>query len=184
MSLPLSNDTAYSIGRWLHWLAAIIFVVMVVGTDIWTDLAESSDQREVLDFWHIGLGAAFVILLFFRIGWVVRYPERRTQFDSRWQAIAARSNHWALYILMVLMPLSGVVSQLFAGDPVSLFGFAPIHLADVILDINEGILADDVAEYSEELHLFLKWPIYTLLSLHILGALTHWLKSFIKRKFS
>lgn len=184
MSLSLSKDISYSIGRWLHWLTAIIFLVMVIGTDLWTDFADSSDQREVLDFWHIGLGMSFVILLPFRIGWVIRYPELRTVFDSRWQAIAARTNHWGLYVLMILMPLSGIVTQLFAGEPISLFGYLPIPLPEAVWEINEGIFADDVAEYSEELHLFLKWAIYTLLSLHVLGALTHWLKSAYKRRVS
>lgn len=182
MSLPLTQDTTYLIGRWLHWLAAFVFLVMLIGTDLWSDYADSSDQREVLDYWHIGLGMSFVLLLFFRIGWVIRYPERRTRFDSHWQAVAARSNHWALYILMILVPLSGILSQLFAGDPISLFGNLPLHLTDAVLDINEGILADDMAEYGEEFHLILKWPIYALLSFHIVGALSHWLGSIFKRR--
>ena len=177
-----SKDTAYIIGRWLHWLAAVLFLMMVVGTDIWTSYAESREQREVLDYWHISLGSIFVILLFFRIGWVILYPELRTHFDSRWQAIAARSNHWALYCLMIAMPLSGLVTQLFSGDPVSLFGQTLLVMPEAVFDINEGIFADDAAEYSEILHLFLKWPIYTLLCLHILGALTHWLKSALQRR--
>ncbi|MEH6470128.1 MAG: cytochrome b/b6 domain-containing protein [Halopseudomonas sp.] len=180
--MSLSNDTSYLIGRWLHWLAAVIFILMVVGTDIWTDFAESSDQREVLDFWHVGFGVAFVVLLFFRIGWVVAYPERRTHFDSRWQALAARTNHWALYLLMVMVPLSGILGQLWEGGQLSLFGVGAIELSEQILDIDEGILADDMAYYSEEVHLFLKWPIYILLSLHISGALSHWLMSKLKRK--
>jgi cytochrome b561 len=176
MKLPPASKTTYRIGRRLHWLAAVIFIVMVVGTDIWTDFAKTSDQREVLYFWHIGLGYGFCLLLFVRIGWMIRYPELMTRFATTWQALVARTNHYALYFLMAAMPLSGMVGELWEGERISLFGLLPIYLSDSVLAINEGILADEIAEWCEEIHIFLKWPIYLLLSLHIAGATMHWLK--------
>lgn len=164
-----SNDFAYAFGRWLHWLSAVIFILMVIGTDIWAEFTRNGVDRDLLYYWHTSIGLLFFYLLFLRIGWVLVFPERRTQFEYRWQAIMARINHFGLYFLMVAVPLSGLLSELAVSEAVRVFGL-------LSLDAGEWLLNDDLAYYSEEAHLLLKWAVYALLSLHVLGALSHWLK--------
>ena len=181
MSGSISNDQTYLIGRWLHWIAALVFVVMVIGSDYWTLQTSNSDERELFYFWHIGVGMLFSLFLLLRIGWMVAYPELRTQFDSRWQYIAARTNHYALYTLMILLPLTGVLTRLFDGKDISFFGWLPIELGEWIWDEPWDERIEDWQLYAEEIHLFLKWAVYVLLSLHVLGSLSHWWKKRIKR---
>lgn len=177
MSQRFTSDTTYAFGRWLHWLSAIIFIVMVVGTDIWAEYTNNNADREALYYWHISIGVLFLYLLFLRIGWVFVFPERRTHFEYRWQAAMARINHFGLYFLMVAVPLTGLISELAGDETIQIFGL-------LTLGGGEWLLSADLAYYSEETHLLLKWGVYALLGLHVLGALTHWLESRFKSSLS
>lgn len=160
-------ENAYRLGRALHWATAIVFIVMLVTTDVLRELASNSAERRELYYWHMSIGVAFLYLLFFRYGWVILHPETRTRFASRWQAVMARANHFFLYTLMILVPLSGFLSSLADGDEVPLFKL-------FTMTGGEWLLNDDLAYYGEELHIWLRWPCYALLAFHALGALSHW----------
>ena len=82
---------------------------------------------------------------------------------------------------MIAMPAIGLIGELAEGTQVSFFGLLPWGVSEEILDLNEGIWADDVAYFGEDTHLWLKWPIYAVLALHVLGAMSHWLKKWMKK---
>lgn len=177
MSQRFSDDATYTFGRWLHWLSAIVFILMVVGTDILAEYTRNSGDRNELYYWHISIGVLFLYLLFLRIGWVFVFPERRTHFAYRWQAIVARINHFGLYFLMIAVPLAGLLSELADAEQARVFGL-------FTLGGGEWILNENLAFYAEEIHLQLKWAVYGLLSFHVLGALSHRLKGLLSRQSS
>ncbi len=168
MSRLRNPENAYRIGRILHWVTAIVFIVMLVSTDILIEVASNSAERRELFYWHESFGVAFLYLLFFRFGWVLVYPETRTEFHNRWQAFAARSNHYFLYTLMILVPTSGFISALADGDTIPLFKL-------FTMQGGEWIVNEDLGYYLEELHLWLRLACYVLLGAHVLGAVSHWL---------
>ncbi len=160
-------DLAYRIGRILHWVTAIFFMVLLLSTDIAREIVSNSAERRELYYWHMSFGLIFLYLLTFRIGWVVIFPETRTQFAFRWQAISARINHFLLYTLMIAMPISGFLFTLADGDEIPL-------LKLFILQPGEWLLSEDLGYYGKEAHIYLTWAAYGLMTLHAAGALTHW----------
>ncbi len=83
----------------------------------------------------------------------------------RWQEIAARLNHWALYALLFALPLSGWLMSSAANRPASWFGLA--QLPDFI--------APDPGSRrcSRRLHELLVNVLFVLVGLHVAAALKH-----------
>lgn len=171
----ISTDAGYRAARVLHWLTAAIFMLMLVITTLAAEMASNSAERQEIHYWHMSFGVLFLYLLTFRYfgAWVL--PTTRTQFNSRWQAVMARTNHWFLYSLMVMVPTSGLLFTLAEGDAVPLFKL-------FILEPGEWIINEEVGFYLSELHIWLKWPCFVLLGAHTLGAISHWLQKRIKSR--
>ena len=120
----------------------------------------------MLYYWHKSFGLSFCYLLFFRIGWVVLFPETRSEFTSRWQRYMARTNHFCLYALMIAVPLSGFIFTMADGEEVpffSVFTMVP----------GEAIYHEDVGFYGKEVHIWLINASYVFLVLHALGAMLY-----------
>lgn len=171
----ISSDSGYRAARILHWLTAAIFILMLVVTAIAVEFTSNSSERHLLYYWHMSFGVLFLYLLTFRYfgAWVL--PTTRIQFSSRWQAIMARTNHWFLYSLMVLVPTSGLLFTLADGDAVPLFKLFSLVPGEWIID-------EDTGFYLGELHAWLKWPCFLLLGAHSLGAISHWLQGKLKAR--
>jgi len=82
----------------------------------------------------------------------------------RWQATLARITHVLLYVVLLLMPLSGYLGSVWSGYPVKYFG---IMLPDwnwknpALKDLASGV------------HLATSWVLATAVALHVAGALKH-----------
>jgi cytochrome b561 len=83
----------------------------------------------------------------------------------RWQAIAARVNHWALYALLFALPITGWLTSSAANRPVSWFGL--VQLPDFVAP-DAGL-----KEAFEEAHEVLVVLLLTLVVLHVAAALKH-----------
>ncbi len=82
-----------------------------------------------------------------------------------WQRVAAKSIHAALYIVLLLLPLSGWVYSNAAGYPVVYLGWIPLP---TLVAKNK-----EVADVLMERHEFLGWCLLLLAGLHIAAALKH-----------
>ncbi|WP_210397899.1 cytochrome b [Motiliproteus sediminis] len=171
----VTSERGYKIARFLHWFTAAIFIVMLIATYFAAQWASNSSERALVYYWHMSFGVLFLYLLTFRYFGAFVLPTTRTHFDSRVQAIMARTNHWFLYTLMIIVPTSGLFFTLADGDPVPFFKL-------FTLEPGEWLIHEDAGYYLGELHIWLKWPCLVLLVLHSLGAMTHWLMGVLKAK--
>ena len=132
--------------RTLHWLmAALILAMLFVGVA----MVSSITLRPALLALH----------RLFR-----RTPALPDDLPA-WQRFAARASHWALYALMLAMPLVGWAMVSAAGNPVVLWG-------DVRLP---PIAAHDPALYSvlRSAHAWLARALLAVILLHLSAALYH-----------
>jgi cytochrome b561 len=74
---------------------------------------------------HKSTGVVLGLLILARIGWRLwRRPPAWPSSMPKWQRSAARLGHGALYVCMVVMPLSGYVASNFSKYGVKFFGHA------------------------------------------------------------
>lgn len=154
------------IARALHWLIAGLAVI-VVGLGLMIPLAarESATRAAVL-LPHRSLGLVILALTVFRIAWRLRHPPPPLPAGFPWiEVAAARTDHMLLYLIFLVMPLSGYINAAAAGLPVSLFGITAIP---PLLPMNYrlSLIADAV-------HLAAQFALYGVVGLHVAAVLYH-----------
>ncbi len=93
--------------RLLHWsVAAIIVFMLVLGT--YMTGVDDLMRRFALTQTHKSWGFVVFVLALARIGWRLANPVSPAEpAGAAWERLAARGAHWALYGLMLWMPLTG-----------------------------------------------------------------------------
>ena len=73
---------------------------------------------------HKSIGLTIAAFVVVRLAWRLTHRVAAPEFLPAWQRRAARLNHALLYVLMLLVPLSGYLGSAFSGYPVKYFGIA------------------------------------------------------------
>ncbi len=109
--------------RTIHWLmAALIFVALPLG--VWASLLPSGGGARIeILFFHKSIGVTVLGLIALRIVWrlIVGAPAYAEPLGKLTQ-VASRAGHFALYALMIAMPVSGYLGSTAGGRAVSWFG--------------------------------------------------------------
>lgn len=153
------------LARTLHWSIALLVLVQVpLG---WLASAwELSPAKLHLFVWHKSLGVLVLVLMVLRIGW--RSTHRAPPWPrgmTRTERTAAHLTHAALYLVLVLLPVTGLIINSAAGVPFSVFWLVPLpSLAEP---------SEAVAQTAARVHLGLSLALAALLALHVGAALRH-----------
>lgn len=106
----------------LHWIIAILIIGML-GLGLYMKALPVSLEKLKLYGWHKEFGLLVLMLATFRVGWrfaniTPALPGDMPLLDK----FLAHSVHFALYILMFAMPITGWLLTSAAGLPPSFFG--------------------------------------------------------------
>jgi len=153
--------------RALHWLMAAIILVAIVPGVIAALLPEEASARHELLLVHKSLGMTALALVIVRAVYraFVGAPPYGDSIGPLTRA-AARAEQYALYALMVAMPVSGYLTSTAGGHEVSWFG----------LFSWPALVAPDktLARVADQTHYWLAWTIGALLALHVAAAAWHY----------
>lgn len=152
-----------AVAKWLHWLIALIVLVMLTAGWGLGDLADE-ELVEVIKI-HSGLGTLVLVLMLFRWGWRMTHQPPEPEPMPAWQRKMASLMHWAFYGLLVLQPVFGILQAAYINFSVKAFGL-----------INYSGLAEDneeVAHLFHELHEVTAMLLVLLVLAHILVAIYH-----------
>jgi cytochrome b561 len=167
-----TRDVVYDpVTRRVHWLNAVLALVTIMLAWGITGAARHSPPRGWLITLHGSCGIAILALLVFWAGWRLRHRSPSLRPALNWfEAGLARATQAALFLLFIVMPVSGYVSLAAAGVAVSLFGIVGIPpLVPLSGRLSQAAIA---------VHLAGQFLIYGLVALHIGAALLH---GFIRR---
>lgn len=167
MSNTVERYSGFS--RALHWLSALlIFGLFGVGLYM-TGLDKADPSRGDIYGLHKSIGVLSLLLVILRLLWfrVATAPALPSVFDAKEKAVM-KGLQGALYLLMLLIPISGYVMSVSAGHPVSFFGLFELP---ALLGENKS-----VAGFAHEAHEILSWAIIVIVVLHMAGAVKHRLK--------
>ena len=162
-----SNLTKWSFAsRFFHWISAILLLIT------WTMILLYDNLDSKL---YIGLHKAFgVSLLFWMIARVINRLFSKAPpavVMPKWQMLLSQLSHFALYTLLIAMPIAGLLMSLYGGRPVDIFGIFQIP---VFVTPDRGL-----ARLFNDWHTDIIWPmIIAFTVLHIGAALYH---QFVKK---
>jgi cytochrome b561/polyisoprenoid-binding protein YceI len=167
----------------LHWaIAAAIVSNLFIGWWMTGALDEAGTRARAIAAFqlHKSIGLTVLVLSLMRLLWRLTHkPPSLPTGMAPWERFAAKATHWAIYALMVVVPLSGwtyVSSQWADGKalnvPTLWFGlFAVPHLFDAHAMADAARAA--VAGRNEAAHFYLAWSMAGLFVLHVAAALKH-----------
>jgi cytochrome b561/polyisoprenoid-binding protein YceI len=179
-----SNEQRYTaVAIVLHWaIAAAILANLLIGWWMKSAIGETATQARAIAAFQLHKSIGLTVLLVTALRLVWRFTHKPPPLPAgmaRWERFAARGTHWAFYILMVLVPLSGwtyVSSQWADGKPLNVptlwFGLFQVpHLFDAHAMTDAARAA--VSQRNAAAHYYLAWSMAGLFVLHVAAALEH-----------
>lgn len=162
-----SEATKYKIpARIIHWTMALIILGMIPIGFLMLNEALGRPLRNTMFITHKNLGVVMLLLIFVRLAYRWRNPPQLRPVPlPAIQELAAKATHLGLYVMLLVMPLSGYI-RVRAG------GF-PIEALDAM-----GIPAlvprsDALAAFAKTVHFYAAYGIIILIAMHVGAAAFH-----------
>ena len=165
--MPLKNTREEwgSVSMALHWLVVVLILMMAVIGLTMGDLPNGPDKIWVYAL-HKSIGITILALVVLRLAWrLYAGAPAAVAGTPGWQERTASLTHWALYALLLAMPLSGWVLNSASGFPLQWFGL-----------FNLPALTGrdhDLHELAAEVHELLFWILVALVVAHAAAAFYH-----------
>ncbi|MDZ7735622.1 MAG: cytochrome b [Gammaproteobacteria bacterium] len=148
----------------LHWLMLLLFIGVYATVEL-HEIYEQSRTGDLFMFWHFQFGYAIFALVWIRL--ILRLASRVPPADPNLPALMqqlARGMRILLYLLMILMPVTGWLTLGAEGHESTFLGLN--------VPILSG-LGHSFGEIVEEVHEIVGIAGYFLIGLHTLAALFH-----------
>ena len=159
-----TKDSYGLVARLLHWLMAILIIGLIIVGLIMTELPKGDLKSQIYQI-HKAIGAIVLILLVFRLFWRLFNPVPEPLSIDLRERLLARLMHLALYALIFIQALSGIIMSQAHGYAVSVFGWFELPTL-----VNKS---KDLAEAAEEVHEIV-WIVLAIgIALHAIAALKH-----------
>ena len=183
----MNNNIKYTnVAIALHWLIGIAILFMFVLGWFMTELPKETPKTTRFDIFNLGLitwgveeeqsqrsfyfnlhksvGLSLLMLIVLRMYW--RFTHRPPAFLNSmklWEKRLAKATHHSLYLLMFLIPLSGIIMSAGSKYGIKWFGIKVIP----------GFDDKAIRELFYEFHEIFGLLLLLILILHILGAVKH-----------
>ncbi len=170
----------------LHWLIGFAILLMFALGFWMSELPKDLPKTETLDLFNLGLytmplgepmsprafyfnlhksiGVTLLVLIVFRLYW--RFANRAPAFPATmqpWEKKLADFVHKLMYLLMVVMPVSGILTAINSKYGVLWFG----------VPVLGGLDNPDMREIFKEAHEAIGTLLLVLIGLHIAAAIKH-----------
>lgn len=153
------------VARFLHWTMALLIAAQATLGWIGHDMVRSQAKLELMTA-HKSLGITLLLLVLLRLLWRATHAAPPHPAGApRWELLAARLSHAALYLLLIAIPLSGWLAASTSLVPWKLWWVIPWP---DIAPVNEQL-----HEVAEELHEVLVNVLIAVLVVHVGAALQH-----------
>ena len=150
------------VAKLFHWLTFIILIIQIP-LGFYLVRLDFSDLRVTLDEVHVIGGIIVFYLTLFRL--IYKFFNKSPNFSSEsfiGQKFIAKVNHFALYVVILTVTLSGIFKKLYNGEKLDFFIFK--------IRIDDNF---DLADKFYEIHILSNYSLIALISLHILAVIFH-----------
>jgi cytochrome b561 len=148
----------------LHWVLAALIVFMA-GLGWWMMTVEHEPGGRRWFELHQSIGLILFTLVLLRALWRLGHrPDALPASVPAWQVRLSGITQALLYVMMFILPLTGLFGSLFSRQGIVFFGNPLPH----------GVTPTrSTAHFLFETHSWLVWVLVALVALHVIGALKH-----------
>ncbi|MCH9765625.1 MAG: cytochrome b [Alphaproteobacteria bacterium] len=161
------RDTAQGYGivsRVLHWLLAIVIVVLFALGWWMVGLDYTSAYYNLAPAWHEAIGILVLLAMTLRVGWRIANTKPDSDHLTLFEQRASVLMHWALYAVIFAVLISGYLISTADGRAIEIFG--PLRVPSLIY-------APGIESLSGKIHRILSYVTIGLAGLHTGAALKH-----------
>ena len=151
--------------RLMHWVTAgLMLCVFALAFSI--DLATSRAAHTAFLQLHRSVGLTVWVVTLFRLAWrhVAKYPDWPSDM-SQTMRVAAMASEYALYALLLVQPILGILQTNAHGDRVNLFFIGQLP---ALIEKNRPL-----AQLLSTVHRAVGFSLLSLIALHVSAALFH-----------
>lgn len=160
----MTNDNYDTLAKSLHWLMALMIIALWCVGLVLEDLPKGDFKGQMFAV-HKGIGVIVLVLTVVRLAWRATHPAPALPNSmGGTEQLAAKAGHLALYGLMILIPVAGILMSQAGGRPVVVAGLT----LPTLVGKDEGL-----HEVFEEAHAILAWILALVLAGHVGAALRH-----------
>ncbi len=141
-----TKSTSTQYGRMaviIHWSSALAVILAFAAGFVVANLAPAAQQGPIL-IAHITLGLIVFALTLLRIVWWVAADKRPRPVDGqpRWQELTASAVHGLLYVILILMASSGIVTIILSNALPTILSGGPVpDMSALIPRVAHGIMS-------------------------------------------
>ena len=150
-----------------HW-SLVIGVIGLFAVGAWmVDLDYYSNWYHEAPFWHKSVGVIVVGAMVLRWAWnhVSKTPKTYAGVESAWAQYAIKAMHASLYVLVVLIGISGYLISTAEDQGIMVFNWFEVPALFPAFENQADIMGD--------VHEWLANALIALVTLHFVGALKH-----------
>jgi cytochrome b561 len=165
---PVSYSTGQKV---LHWMIAALIVAQVIIGILIVQVLKPGPVTNVFYEVHKSFGLSILALALVRVA--VRWRRGAPSMVEGlpvWQRVAARTSHYALYVLIVIVPLAGWTATSTCCPPVRYFWTVDVTLP---VEVEEGEDRMEAAKPIFRIHRTLALTLAGLVLIHAGAALHH-----------
>jgi cytochrome b561 len=111
----------------LHWTTVLLVVVAYIASVGGSETRIYSSANDFSRSLHELLGMSVFALTLLRVSWRALFPPPKSPEMPAWMELGARLGHWAIYALLILVPLTSIFGAWFEGHPLTLLGLGNIQ---------------------------------------------------------
>jgi len=144
-----------------HWLSALLVLLIIAlpyGADFFASLLGGKGNVFTL---HKSLGIVVLLLTLLRLAYRGRKIPPQQLEQSPAQRFAAKAGHGLLYLLLLMMPISGL---LFGSKPINLFW---------LVEIGPLPFSSNVRGVAKDVHILGQYVLFAMILGHAAVALWH-----------
>ena len=115
MSLRNSSSTYGRLTKGLHWIVVLIVLLQFTTEYLMHSLPDGDTKWLFYDL-HKSFGVTLLFVMLLRMVWRLYFPNPKPIPGlTPWQVGIARANHWLLYVVLIIMPVTGYIGSKAGG---------------------------------------------------------------------
>jgi cytochrome b561 len=165
--MSLNPKTKYSgLAMTLHWLVGIAVIVSWRIAEGAEHAATREARGEIMAN-HFALGVVIFVLVALRLIWrKMNPPPPPVSGHAGWEKTLAKATHYAMYTLLLVMPLAGWFAMSSFGGSISVWGL--FDLPRLPVPVNEAL-----GEQIFATHAIAGTTLLVLIAVHVLATFKH-----------